>query len=61
MNNSKIIGNSINHRDYRLDHDYINENEDDTIRLVDLFLSFYIRGYQDRSTCVNRIIFCVFL
>lgn len=34
MNNSKVIGNSINHRDYRLDHDYINQNEDDTIRLV---------------------------
>ncbi|XP_015436344.1 PREDICTED: sodium channel protein para [Dufourea novaeangliae] len=33
MNNSKIIGNSINHRDYRLDHDYINQNEDDTISI----------------------------
>ena len=31
MNNSKVIANSINHRDYRLDNDYIN-NEDDTIR-----------------------------
>ncbi|XP_053996380.1 sodium channel protein para isoform X18 [Hylaeus anthracinus] len=28
MNNSKIIGNSIH---YRMDHDYINQNEDDTI------------------------------
>lgn len=32
MNNSKVIANSINHRDYRLDNDYINQNEDDTIR-----------------------------
>ncbi|XP_017797362.1 PREDICTED: sodium channel protein para isoform X1 [Habropoda laboriosa] len=29
--NSKVIANSINHRDYRLDNDYINQNEDDTI------------------------------
>ncbi|XP_046815820.1 sodium channel protein para isoform X3 [Vespa crabro] len=31
MNNTKVIGNSINHRDYRLDNDYINQNEEDTI------------------------------
>ncbi|XP_015185106.1 PREDICTED: sodium channel protein para isoform X12 [Polistes dominula] len=30
MNNTKVIGNSINHRDYRLDNDYINQNEEDT-------------------------------
>lgn len=34
MNNSKVIANSINHRDYRLDNDYINQNEDDTIRWI---------------------------
>lgn len=38
MNNSKVIANSINHRDYRLDNDYINQNEDDTIR----WLSFSV-------------------
>lgn len=32
MNNTKVIANSINHHDYRLDNDYINQNEDDTIR-----------------------------
>ncbi|XP_076621094.1 sodium voltage-gated channel paralytic isoform X38 [Colletes latitarsis] len=30
-NVSKIIGNSINHHDYRPDYNYINQNEDDTI------------------------------
>lgn len=34
MNNSKVIANSINHRDYRLDNDYINQNEEDTIRWI---------------------------
>lgn len=37
MNNSKVIGNSINHRDYRSEHDFINQNEDDTIRFVIIF------------------------
>lgn len=37
MNNSKVIANSINHRDYRLDNDYINQNEDDTIRWLSFF------------------------
>ncbi|XP_034940963.1 sodium channel protein para isoform X13 [Chelonus insularis] len=31
MNNTKALGNSINHHDYRLDHDYINHHDDDTI------------------------------
>lgn len=39
MNNTKVIANSINHHDFRLDNDYINQNEDDTIRSVKLFLS----------------------
>jgi len=34
MNNTKVIANSINHHDYRLENDYINQNEDDTIRSV---------------------------
>lgn len=34
MNNTKVIANSINHHDYRIDNDYINQNEDDTIRSV---------------------------
>lgn len=40
MNNTKVIANSINHHDYRLDNDYINQNEDDTIRLVNFFLNY---------------------
>ncbi|XP_043470788.1 sodium channel protein para isoform X7 [Leptopilina heterotoma] len=31
LNNTKGLVNSLNHRDFRLDHDYINHNEDDTI------------------------------
>ncbi|KAG8036982.1 hypothetical protein G9C98_004304 [Cotesia typhae] len=31
MNNTKAISNSINHYDCRLDHDYINHHDDDTI------------------------------
>ncbi|XP_015109194.1 sodium channel protein para isoform X1 [Diachasma alloeum] len=31
INNTKAIGNSINHRDYRLDHDYITHHDEDTI------------------------------
>lgn len=44
LNNSKVIANSINHRDYRLDNDYINQNEDDTIRQVPykLFIDVFI-------------------
>lgn len=38
MNNTKVIANSINHHDYRLDNDYINQNEDDTIRSVRSFI-----------------------
>jgi len=40
MNNTKVIANSINHHDYRLDNDYINQNEDDTIRSVRSFIKF---------------------
>ncbi|XP_043273603.1 sodium channel protein para isoform X4 [Venturia canescens] len=31
INNTKAIGNSINHRDYGLDRDYINHHDEDTI------------------------------
>lgn len=40
MNNTKVIANSINHHDYRLDNDYINQNEDDTIRSVKILLNY---------------------
>lgn len=40
MNNTKVIANSINHHDYTLDNDYINQNEDDTIRSVNSFLNY---------------------
>lgn len=36
MNNSKALVNSLHHRDYRLE-EYINHNEDDTIRLANQF------------------------
>ncbi|XP_076682987.1 sodium voltage-gated channel paralytic isoform X35 [Andrena cerasifolii] len=48
MNNSKVIGNSINHRDYRLDHDYINQNEDDTISNKS-YGSHKNRAFKDES------------
>lgn len=32
ISNTKGIGNSINHRDYRLDNDYITHHDEDTIR-----------------------------
>ncbi|XP_024936090.1 sodium channel protein para isoform X10 [Cephus cinctus] len=31
MNNTKAIGNSINHRDNRMEHEYINHHDEDTI------------------------------
>lgn len=42
MNNTKVIANSINHHDYRLDNDYINQNEDDTIRSVNFFSKLFM-------------------
>ncbi|KAK1120318.1 hypothetical protein K0M31_012302 [Melipona bicolor] len=47
MNNSKVIANSINHRDYRLDNDYIN-NEDDTISNKS-YGSHKNRAFKDES------------
>lgn len=32
MNNTKAIGNSINHHDNRMEHEYMNHHEEDTIR-----------------------------
>lgn len=34
MNNTKAIGNSINHHDNRMEHEYMNHHEEDTIRLA---------------------------
>ncbi|XP_026298390.1 sodium channel protein paralytic isoform X22 [Apis mellifera] len=48
MNNSKVIANSINHRDYRLDNDYINQNEDDTISNKS-YGSHKNRAFKDES------------
>ncbi|KAK2588266.1 hypothetical protein KPH14_004294 [Odynerus spinipes] len=48
MNNTKVIGNSINHRDYRLDNDYINQNEEDTISNKS-YGSHKIRPFKDES------------
>ncbi|XP_066584602.1 sodium channel protein para isoform X5 [Prorops nasuta] len=45
--NNKVIGNSINHHDYRLDHDYIN-NEDDTISNKS-YGSHKNRAFKDES------------
>lgn len=44
MNNTKVIANSINHHDYRLD-DYIN-NEDDTIRSVRFKIFRYFKIFR---------------
>ncbi|XP_076238674.1 sodium voltage-gated channel paralytic isoform X11 [Calliopsis andreniformis] len=47
MNNS-VIANSINHRDYRSDHDFINQNEDDTISNKS-YGSHKNRAFKDES------------
>ncbi|XP_026673472.1 sodium channel protein para-like, partial [Ceratina calcarata] len=47
LNNSKVIANSINHRDYKLDNDYIN-NEDDTISNKS-YGSHKHRAFKDES------------
>lgn len=59
MNNSKVIANSINHRDYRLDNDYINQNEDDTIRWLSfsvlwsfMFFSFFFFGSLSKTIII---------
>ncbi|XP_071554611.1 sodium voltage-gated channel paralytic isoform X10 [Temnothorax nylanderi] len=48
MNNTKVIANSINHHDYRLDNDYINQNEDDTISNKS-YGSHKNRAFKDES------------
>ncbi|XP_034184270.1 sodium voltage-gated channel paralytic isoform X10 [Osmia lignaria lignaria] len=48
LNNSKVIANSINHRDYRLDNDYINQNEEDTISNKS-YGSHKNRAFKDES------------
>ncbi|KAG7205597.1 hypothetical protein KM043_007563 [Ampulex compressa] len=48
MNNTSVIANSINHRDYRLDNDYINQNEDDTISNKS-YGSHKNRAFKDES------------
>lgn len=56
MNNTKVIANSINHHDYRLDNDYINQNEDDTIRSVNLFLNYsFIPGNTVKSNPYSSV------
>ncbi|XP_033207452.1 sodium channel protein para [Belonocnema kinseyi] len=48
MNNTKGLVNSINHRDFRLDHEYINHNEDDTISNKS-YGSHKNRSFKDES------------
>ncbi|XP_011504558.1 PREDICTED: sodium channel protein para [Ceratosolen solmsi marchali] len=48
INNTKALVNSINHRDYRLDHEYMNHNEDDTISNKS-YGSHKNRSFKDES------------
>ncbi|XP_032452139.1 voltage-gated sodium channel alpha subunit isoform X9 [Nasonia vitripennis] len=49
LNNTKALVNSINHhRDFRLDHDYMNHNEDDTISNKS-YGSHKNRSFKDES------------
>lgn len=43
MNNTKALVNSINHRDYRLNNDFLSHNEDDTLRYEISDFSFFTK------------------